>query len=269
MKFKTAMFSELRGKLGHTLPQNTVCFRTYKNFGIQVIKNPVRKIPSAGSQRIYRHQMYYWSLHWIFLTDVQKAAYNELGEAAGITGYNYFMKEKQDPTHLYIHPLGYTHTSEHSPNSHYNPGESVPMGDYPEYVNNPYVKFPLDVLSPSLSITQATLHFFYYEESGWDADGKRVDCRSITENWDPRTLSWNNAPSVSAAVVDFVLMPGQMQWFEFDVTDAITDAIASPESWFGFRTEFTLPEPLHMSSSGMRSTLPHDNDYWPYLELTL
>ena len=133
MKIKIAWLSELHGKLGHTLPQNTVCFRTYKNFGIQIIKNPARYLPPGGMQWTYRHQIYYWSLHWNFLTPGQKAAYENLGADAGISGYNYYIQEKQDPQFLYIHPVGYTWTEKAYPDTKHFPGEVVRMSNDPTY----------------------------------------------------------------------------------------------------------------------------------------
>ena len=259
----------MRGRLGHTIESNTICFRTYKNFGIQLIKNPARILPPAGSQWLYRHQKYYWSLHWNFLTPEQKAAYNELGLTFGITGYDFYIQEKQDPHHLYIHPIGYTWTEKAYPDTKHFPGESVLMCDDVTYEKHMYIKFPLEMLSKTLNFTAAKLRFFYYEESGWDADDKIVDAWSIMENWGWRTITWNTAPSLSGAAVSDTTILGQMQWFEFDVTAAIEAAVSAPDAWFGFMVRFRDLDPTRSSFSGMRATLPHDNDYYPYLELIL
>ena len=259
----------MRGKLGHTIDSGTLCFRTYKNFGIQVIKNPARKKDPAGMMWLYKHQIYYWSMHWNFLTAEQKAAYVELGEAAGITGYDYYIKEKYDPKYLYIHPSDLNWTEKAYPNKHFSPGESVHMSDDVTYESHVYVKFPLEMLSSNLSFMWAQLKFFYYEEAGWDADDKIVDCYRITEDWDWRTLTWNNAPATPTPIVAWNYMPGQMQWFHFYVQGPIQSAVNYPDTWFGFKIRFRTLDPTTESMSGLRATLPHDNDFWPYLKLRM
>jgi len=269
MKFKTPVFSALRGKLGHTIDSGTLCFRTYKNFGLQVIKNPARKVDPAGKQWLHRHQLYCWSLHWNFLTPEQKAEYENLGAAAGLSGYDYYIKEKCDPQYLYVHPVAFTWTEKKYPSTLHYPGESVLMSDDSVYEKHMYIKFPLAMISSNLDAVAASLSFFYYEEAGWDADDRRVDCRSILEDWDWRTLTWNNAPPVDPDVVSYLLMPGQMEWFTFDVFPALLKAIADPHAWFGFHIRFKDLEPTQGSFAGIRATLPHDNDYWPFLKLKM
>lgn len=267
MKFKSPIFSTLRGRLGHTPESNTICFRTYKNFGIQIIKNPARIQPPAGSQWIYRHQVFYWSMHWNFLTPGEKAVYNELGEAEGITGYDYYIRKYCVPPYLYVHPSDLNWTEKAYPNKNPSPGESILMCDDVTYEKHMYIKFPLELLSKNLTILYAWIRFYYFEEAGWEAHGKRIECWKITEDWDWRTITWNNAPAVDPDLVDYWFMPYQMSWFGFGVTDVIHEAVSDPSSWFGFKIQFRDLDPLKSSFSGIRSTRPHDNDYYPYLVL--
>lgn len=269
MKFKTSLVQEMRGRLGHTIDSGTLCFRTYKNFGIQVIKNPARIWPTKGKQWLYRHQIYYWSLHWNFLTDEQKAVYDQLAENLRMSGYDYYIRENQDPHHLYVHPSGLNWIWKRYPDSIRSPIESVSLSDDVIDEKHIYIKFPLAMISPDMAITAATLNFFYQDESGWDADDKRVDCRSITEDWNWNTLTWNNAPAVDPDIVDFVLMPGQMEWFDFDVTSAIQATVAYPYAWFGFHIRFKDLDPDTESMSGIRALSTYENNFWPVLELTI
>jgi len=259
----------MRGRLGHSINSSTLCFRTYKNFGIQVIKNPARIWPTKGKLWLQRHQIYYWSLHWNFLTLDQKAVYDSMAKVDGITGYDYYIRENYDPHHLYVHPSGLNWTYKRYPDSIRSPIEAVSLSDDVIYENHVYIKFPLEMISPNLEIVAAALSFFYQDEAGFDADDKRVDCRSITEDWDWRTITWNNAPTVDPDVVDFVLMPEQMQWFQFDVTSAIQATVADPYAWFGFHIRFKDLDPITESMSGLRALSTYENNFWPVLELTI
>jgi len=234
MKFKTPVFSELRGKLGSVLGKDDVCFRTYKNFGIQVIKNPARKVAPTDMQGLYRHQIYYWSLHWNFLTQEQKASYNLQGENVGITGYNYYLKEKYDPHYIYVHPSGANWTEKAYPDKISSPGESILMSDDETYEKNAYFQFPYNIALRTLDIIKAELHVLYYEEAGFDAEMKTIRCFMIVEPWDQFTVARVNI-------------------FPF----------------YGFKLGFHLLDPVTESETGIRSTRHHDNDFWPFLKIKI
>jgi len=269
MKFKTPVFSELRGKLGSVLGKDDVCFRTYKNFGIQVIKNPARKVAPTDMQGLYRHQIYYWSLHWNFLTQEQKASYNLQGENVGITGYNYYLKEKYDPHYIYVHPSGANWTEKAYPDKISSPGESILMSDDETYEKNAYFQFPYNIALRTLDIIKAELHVLYYEEAGFDAEMKTIRCFMIVEPWDWRYITWNNVPDLMNIPVIHILMPGQGEWMIFDVTDQFTVARVNIFPFYGFKLGFHLLDPVTESETGIRSTRHHDNDFWPFLKIKI
>jgi len=269
MKFKTPVFSELRGRLGHLIESNTICFRTYKNFGIQVIKNPARKVAPAGRQWLYTHQIYYWSLHWNFLTPEQKASYNLQGENVGITGYNYYIKEKYDPQYLYAHPSGANWTEKAYPNKTPSPGESILLSDDTTYEKHAYFQFPTAAVPDLLPVIEAELHMLYYEEAGFDAEGKRVECRMIWAPWDWRTITWNNVPQIQMVGVTSGDMPAEQEWIILDVRDRLLFARVRPGMFHGFQIKFKDLDPVTESESGLRSTRHHDNDFWPFLKIKI
>jgi len=269
MKFKTPVFSELRGRLGHQIESNTVCFRTYKTFGIQVIKNPARKVDPAGSQWLYRHQLYYLSLHWNFLTPEQKAAYDVLGGAAGISGYDYYIKEKHDIDHLYLAPTDNLWAEEYKPDRNPTAEEGLHLSDYDIWEDYAHINFPLEQIPSNLLISKAELWLRYAGEAGSSAEGKRVDCHKITEPWAERTITWNNRPSVSATETDHIDMPAERQWFSFTVTQDINDLISGGSLFYGWRVKYHSTVTTSESYSYIRATYPHKDDFWPYLKLEL
>jgi len=269
MKIKTAWLQELRGSVGKPFLGGMNCFRTDKHGNIVGLKSPSEpRIPSK-KQPLYRHQVRYWSLHWNFLTPEQKLAYSILGAELNITGYNFYMKENYDINHLYIAPTDNRWVELWHPSTNPSAEEGLHLSDDEEFEDWLYINFPLEKISSNLVITKAELWLFYYEEAGWSGTGRRVDCHKITEPWRETTITYNTRPAVSAEETDNKPMAGEWQWLKFDVTADIRSTASSGVLFYGWRIKYHETVASQEAMSGLRSTYPHDNDWWPHLNLVL
>lgn len=104
-----------------------------------------------------------------------------------------------------------------------------------------YITFPLDSLPPDQTMRSAALTLHQFGGSGTHPDCPSLPNRSliqvftVADDWDPRTLSWNNAPAPIENVgrawveplLEFAGWPGiEIRW---DVTDAAAQAYARHE----------------------------------------
>ena len=246
-----------------------MCFRTYRTFGIQVIKNPARIQPPAGSQRLQRHQLHYWSIHWNFLTPGEKQNYDELGEAAGISGYDYYIQEKHDSAYLRMAPKDNYSTSEYFPDRHLPPWRLLSICNQVDDQWWTYVDFPLNLIPRNLAITKAEFCLFYDQDARKPPEGERLDCHKIIEDWDMNTLVWNNAPACSATETSHVNIPDEGEWIILDVTSDINDLISTGGLFYGWRANYHTTVPANSVENEISSTKEHYYNTWPYLELTL
>jgi hypothetical protein len=110
------------------------------------------------------------------------------------------------------------------------------LGDWPCF-SKYYVTFPLDALPAGETIISATLvlHQFGNAGQGWipGPQPSLIQVLTVGEDWDERTLTWNNAPlaleNVAAAWVDPLADPpppagARRQW---DVSRAVAEAYAA------------------------------------------
>ncbi|MER3399653.1 MAG: hypothetical protein C4313_00725 [Thermoflexus sp.] len=118
--------------------------------------------------------------------------------------------------------------------SDFNIQNQVDVADWPCF-SKYYVTFPLDGLPPGKAILSATLtlHLMGNGGSAETAPRSWIQVLTVNEDWDDRTLTWNNAPlaaeNVGGAWVDPVRQwPG---WpgipYTWDVTYAVARAYAS------------------------------------------
>jgi len=269
MKIKTAWLSELRGSLGRPFLGGMNCFRTDKYGNIVGLKKPDPSRLFAGKRSLYQHQLRYWSLHWNFLTPGQKQAYQDLGDAEEITGYNYFMKLFYDIDNLYMAPTDNRWVELWAPNKNPTAEEYLHISDDEEYEDWIYINFPLEKISRNLVITKAELWLKYSGEAGWGAEGKRVDCYNILKTWSETSITYNNRPVANPEYTTWSLMPEEGEWLNFDVTEDIRKIIESGVLTFGWKLNFQETVTVEESNSGLRSTYPHDDDHWPFLKLIL
>jgi len=269
MKIKTAWLSEMRGALGRPFLGGMNCFRTDQYGNIVGLKSPSEPRVPSGMQRLYRHQLRYWSLHWNFLTPEQKLAYSILGAELNITGYNYYIKEKYDINHLYIAPTDNRWVELWHPSTNPSAEEGLHLSDDEEFEDWVYINFYPDKFPKNLVITKAELWFFYYNEAGDPATGRHVDCHRLLEPWSETTITYNTRPGATAARVAAAVMPGEWQWFYFDLTFELRFIIAQGMPFYGYKIKFRETVTEESSMCGLRSTWPHDNDWWPFLKLEL
>ena len=102
-----------------------------------------------------------------------------------------------------------------------------------------YVTFPLSALSPGKGVISATVTLYQYGHAGPDTPPYNVtnpsfiQVATINQDWNPATLSLNNAPlvkeNISSTMVD--IRTGQLVWpgkaASWDVSKALVDAYAS------------------------------------------
>lgn len=269
MKIKTAWLNELRGSVGKPFLGGLSCFRTDKYGNITGLKSPSEPRVPTGKQPLYRHQLRYWSLHWNFLTPGQKANYAALGEADEITGYDYYIKEHYDINNLYVAPTDNRWVELWSPDKNPTAEEYLHMSDDEDFEDWTYINFPLAKICQPIVITKAELFLRYAGEAGSSAEGKRVDCHKIVDQWHEQQITYNNRPSVAGTETDHTDMPAEMTLFSFDVTADINSLISSGILFYGWRVKFHETVGTGESMSSLRSTYPHDDDYWPFLRLSL
>lgn len=259
----------MHGSLAGPYLGNMTCFRTDKYGNIVGLKSPDGPRVPSGKQGLYRHQIYYWSLHWNFMWVSDKAKYNELGEAADMTGYDYFMKTHYSRDPLFMHPMDNNGTYERWPDWNIPGSPYIDIADRIDRQRYVYLTFPLDLISQNLTITKAELWVYY--EGWWDnwPGGKQVDCHKIIEPWTERSLTWNNSPAVHSEVTDTTVIGNVEKWHTFDITDDINLIISGAPS-YGWRINFHLPVTTNWSWVEWRSTY-HDywDSRWPYLKLEL
>lgn len=269
MKIKTAWLSELRGSLGRPFLGGRSCFRTDRYGNIVGLKSPSEPRVPSKKQPLYRHQLRYWSLHWNFLTPAQKQSYKDLGEAKGITGYDYFIQTFYDRAILFMAPTHNRWVELWDPNKNPSAEEYLHMSDDEEFEDWVYIDFPLNMISKNLVITKAELFLRYVGESGWPGTGRRVDCHRILTFWKENTITYNTRPSVSGTETDHIDMAEEGDWLKFDVTSDINLLINTQKLFFGWRIKYHETVSTQEAMSSLRSTYPHNNDYWPYLKLIL
>lgn len=269
MKIKTAWLGELRGSIGRPFLGGMSCFRTDKYGNIVGLKSPSEPRVPSGQQRLYRHQLRYWSLHWNFLTPTQKSNYAALGDLEGITGYDYYMKTHYSRDPLHLHPTNNRWVELWKPDRNPTAEEGLHMSDDQNYEDWVYLDFPLDVLFAGPEPSGSFLRVKYAGEAGFSGEGKRVDCHKITEPWKESTITYNTRPSVSGAETDHIDMPAEGTWFEVDVSGDIDDIISTKTLFYGWRLKYHSAVASSESLSSMRSTYPHDDDHWPFVKLIL
>lgn len=269
MKIKTAWLSEMRGALGRPFLGGMNCFRTDKYGNIVGLKSPSEPRVPSKKQPLYRHQLRYWSLHWNFLTTEEKNSYAELGKKNNITGYNYYIAEKYDVNNLYMAPTDNRWVELWHPDTNPRAEEGLHISNDEEFEDWIYINFPLEKLSKNLEVTKAELWLLYYEEAGWSGTGKRINCHQILQPWSENTITYNNRPYHYPLYTTWSLMPEDGHWFSLNVTNDIQNIISSGILGFGWMLKYQETVTEQESMSGLRSTYPHDNDYWPYLKLEL
>lgn len=117
--------------------------------------------------------------------------------------------------------------------SDFNIQNQIDLADWPCF-SKYYVTFPLDALPPGKVILSATLTLHLFGNAGGaDAPRSWIQTLTVAEEWDDRTLTWNNAPLAVANIggtwVDPVTNdPG---WpgipYRWDVTEAVARAYAT------------------------------------------
>ena len=136
-----------------------------------------------------------------------------------------------------------------------------------------YITFPLDSLPRGAEVITATLTLHQLgNASGWDNPYSLIQVWEINQDWNPTTLSWNNAPefseNLSQAWVE-VIDESQLGIARYlDVSLAATRAYAAgePLRLALYSADFTIGSGKYFFSS---SSEDWDGAWRPSLEITL
>ncbi len=97
-----------------------------------------------------------------------------------------------------------------------------------------YVTFPLTTLPAGYKVISATLTMYLFGGSGGTPPDTYIQTFTVGEDWDPNTLSWNNAPYVSENVSGTWVQPYPKttpDWpglpYQWDVSRALAQAYAA------------------------------------------
>ena len=108
------------------------------------------------------------------------------------------------------------------------------LADWPCYAKY-YVTFPLSQIPANKAIYSATLTLHEWGSSAPDqAEASLIQVLTVADDWDPSTLTWNNAPlptqNVSQSWVAPIPPPGFSGWpgvaYSWDVSAAVAQAYA-------------------------------------------
>lgn len=267
MKIRTAWLGELHGALGKPFLGGMNCFRTDQYGNIVGLKSPSEPRIPSGKQRLYRHQLRYWSLHWNFLTPAEKQSYADAGDIVNMTGYDFYIQENYNKEVLRVAPTDNRWVELWHPNTNPKAIEYLSMSDDPDFEDWTYVNFPLEIVAAPLSIISAAIKLRYVAEAGWGGQGKRVDCHRITEPWRESTITYNTRPALAVSETSHGNMVMMGEWISLDVTDDINSLINGSALCFGWRIKYHELDPDTESMSGWRSSQAHENDSWLYLTL--
>jgi hypothetical protein len=136
-----------------------------------------------------------------------------------------------------------------------------------------YITFPLDSLPRGAEVISATLTLHQLgNASGWDNPNSLIQVWEINQDWDPATLSWNNAPefseNLSRAWVG-AIDESQLGIARYlDVSLAVSRAYAAgePLRLALYSADFTIGSGKYFFSS---SSEDWDGAWRPSLEITL
>ena len=136
-----------------------------------------------------------------------------------------------------------------------------------------YITFPIDRLPPGREVITATLTLHQLgNASGWDNPNSLVQVWEIKQDWDPATLSWNNAPepfeNLSRAWVG-VIDESQLGIARYlDVSLAATRAYAAgePLRLALYSADFSIGSGKYFFSS---ISMDWDGNWRPSLDITL
>jgi hypothetical protein len=139
-----------------------------------------------------------------------------------------------------------------------------------------YITFPLNNLPSGMELITATLTLHQLgNASGWDNPYSLIQVWEINQNWDPATLSWNNAPppieNLSRAWVGSIYPgdPGDLgiaRTWDVSLAAARAYAAGEPLRLALYSADYSMGSGKYFFSS---SSDDWDGDWRPSLDITL
>jgi len=235
MKVKSVLLTEMRGSVSKPVFKDRQTFKTYRDKGIILEKKPEFKKGWSRKQRLHRHNYMIWRLIWAQMTDEEREAYREEADKKKITPYNEYLHQKMTIPQKRVF-FEYTNDPfEFFPRRVYCNGQLVSVGIEPDWRIRTYLKPYWGIIPFDISISKAELWLKVYEARDGYYVGTEIYCYKVLEDWNCKSLNWDNQPTVSDTATDTAICPDNDQWFSFDVTADIQDLISNKKEPFGWQ----------------------------------
>jgi hypothetical protein len=136
-----------------------------------------------------------------------------------------------------------------------------------------YITFPIDSLPPGREVITATLTLHQLgNASGWDNPNSLIQVWEIKQDWNPTTLSWNNAPQpfenlsrVWVGVIDESQL-GLARYLDVSLAATRAYAAGEPLRLVLYSADFSIGSGKYFFSS---TSTDWDGDWRPSLDITL
>lgn len=134
------------------------------------------------------------------------------------------------------------------------------------------VKFDLSPIPSGANIGSATLSLYTFKvaTSCCSPFGPMAQCTkylyTVTGDWAENTVTWDNKPTLSSNSITQCTNTDVPAWEEFDVTDAVKETFATPNTNNGFL--FRCKETGGDLGTTMRSSEASQQEYRPKLTIT-
>lgn len=104
--------------------------------------------------------------------------------------------------------------------------------DNEDKLSNSYLLFNLSNISSNKTTTKATLRLFVW--SAWSPSAEVGVYRCFNISWIENDITWNNSPSFTYASAVTQHIDSEYQWYDFDVTNIVKNAIQQHEGKISF-----------------------------------
>lgn len=88
------------------------------------------------------------------------------------------------------------------------------------------IRFNLSSIPKDIIILSAKLNLFFSRIQETDPYGREISCYRILNDWDEKTIHWNNKPSNSESLTSSAIVPASVNnWIEWNVTNDVQSFI--------------------------------------------
>jgi len=247
MKLKTPLFSELRGSLSQAFLGSKPTCRTRADGTIILQHRPVPTDARTTAQDAQRLKWKDGCDAWGELSDEEKAVYNVNAQAYSITGFNLFMHELLRPTISNYNPTDDALVYEKFPTHNYGSNTSIVVGDESGAAERILVKFDISALVGVVTVTEAKIFLYYFEEGNYPGGTKDVDCHKATSSWTEGAVTWNTQPSFNGTPTTTQVLGEFGIWNYWDITADVAAIVAGGAN-YGHLLKFNI-ETLEITES--------------------